>query len=39
VGSRIGHDFEAPELDIDVAQWHVYAADWRPGRVDFVRAL
>jgi hypothetical protein len=30
------HDFEAPELDIDVAQWHVYAADWRPGRVDFL---
>ena len=28
-------DFRAPELDIDVREHHVYAADWRPGRVDF----
>jgi hypothetical protein len=29
-------DFEQPRLDIDVAEPHVYAADWRPGRVDFL---
>jgi hypothetical protein len=29
-------DFAAPQLDIDVAEHHVYAADWRPGRVDFL---
>ena len=23
-------------LAIDVAEFHVYAADWRPGRVDFL---
>jgi hypothetical protein len=28
-------EFDAPELDIDIAEHHVYAADWRPGRVDF----
>jgi len=28
-------DFAAPRLEIDVAGFHVYAADWRPGRVDF----
>jgi Glycosyl hydrolases family 16 len=28
-------DFEQPRLDIDIASHHVYAADWRPGRVDF----
>ncbi len=28
-------DFEPPRLDIDIAEHHVYAADWRPGRVDF----
>jgi hypothetical protein len=28
-------EFDAPELDIDVAEHHVYAADWQPGRVDF----
>ena len=27
--------FAAPRLPIDVADFHVYAADWRPGRVDF----
>jgi hypothetical protein len=29
-------EFEAPRLAIDVAEHHVYAADWRPGRVDFL---
>jgi hypothetical protein len=29
-------DFAAPVLEIDVAEHHVYAADWRPGRVDFL---
>jgi hypothetical protein len=29
-------DFEAPRLPIDVSEHHVYAADWRPGRVDFL---
>lgn len=28
-------DFDAPRVPIDVADHHVYAADWRPGRVDF----
>ena len=28
-------DFEAPRLEIDVREPHDYAADWRPGRVDF----
>jgi hypothetical protein len=27
--------FAAPPLAIDVADFHVYAADWRAGRVDF----
>jgi Glycosyl hydrolases family 16 len=27
--------FEAPRIAIDVTEHHVYAADWRPGRVDF----
>jgi Glycosyl hydrolases family 16 len=29
-------EFEAPRMPIDVAEHHVYAADWRPGRVDFL---
>jgi hypothetical protein len=29
-------DFAAPRLAIDVAEHHVYAAEWRPGRVDFL---
>jgi Glycosyl hydrolases family 16 len=29
-------DFGAPQLEIDVVEHHVYAADWRPGRVDFL---
>ena len=28
--------FAAPRIAIDVAEPHVYAADWRPGRVDFL---
>jgi Glycosyl hydrolases family 16 len=28
-------EFDAARLDIDVAEPHVYAADWRLGRVDF----
>jgi hypothetical protein len=28
-------EFSAPEMDIDVSAFHVYAADWQPGRVDF----
>jgi hypothetical protein len=33
---RLTQDFEAPTLAIDVSEHHVYAADWRPGRVDFL---
>lgn len=29
-------DFAAPRLPIDVAEFHIYAADWQPGRVDFL---
>jgi Glycosyl hydrolases family 16 len=29
-------EFAAPRVAIDVAEPHVYAADWRPGRVDFL---
>ena len=29
-------EFDAPELAIDVAEFHLYAANWRPGRVDFL---
>jgi hypothetical protein len=29
-------EFEAPRLAIDVSESHVYAAEWRPGRVDFL---
>ena len=29
-------EFAAARLPIDVAQPHVYAAEWRPGRVDFL---
>jgi hypothetical protein len=29
-------EFSAPGMAIDVAEHHVYAADWRPGRVDFL---
>jgi Glycosyl hydrolases family 16 len=29
-------DFAQPRLDIDVAEHHVYAARWHPGRVDWL---
>jgi hypothetical protein len=29
-------DFAAPRLELDVAEHHVYTADWRPGRIDFL---
>jgi hypothetical protein len=29
-------DFEAPRVEIDVTRFHDYAAEWRPGRVDFL---
>jgi hypothetical protein len=32
----IRDDFAAPRIAIDVAEPHVYAADWRRGRVDFL---
>ena len=32
----IADDFAAKRVTIDVAELHVYAADWRPGRVDFL---
>lgn len=32
----ITDEFDAPRLEIDVSQPHVYAADWQPGRVDFL---
>lgn len=28
-------DFTAPRTRLDVAAWHTYAADWRPGEVRF----
>jgi Glycosyl hydrolases family 16 len=32
----ITDSFEAPRVEIDVTEPHVYAVDWRPGRVDFL---
>jgi Glycosyl hydrolases family 16 len=32
----ITDEFETPRLEIDVAASHVYGAEWRPGRVDFL---
>ena len=29
-------EVDAPRLAIDVSDFHVYAAEWRPGRVDFL---
>jgi Glycosyl hydrolases family 16 len=29
-------EFDAPRVAIDVTEFHLYAADWRPGRVDFL---
>jgi hypothetical protein len=31
----LSDEFDAPPLDIDVREPHVYAANWRPGRVEF----
>jgi hypothetical protein len=31
----LSEDFATPRLSIDVTDFHVYAIDWRPGRVDF----
>jgi hypothetical protein len=32
----LSDEFDAPRLAIDVAELHVYAADWRPDGVDFL---
>jgi Glycosyl hydrolases family 16 len=32
----LADEFDAPRLELDVAAPHVYAVDWRPGRVDFL---
>jgi hypothetical protein len=32
----ITDDFAAPRMAIDVTGFHVYAADWRPGQVEFL---
>jgi hypothetical protein len=32
----ITDEFAAERVALDVAEFHVYAADWRPGRVDFL---
>ena len=32
----ITDDFAAPRVAIDVTEYHVYAADWQQGRVDFL---
>lgn len=32
----ITDEFDTPRLQIDVSGFHVYAAEWRPGRVDFL---
>ena len=31
----VTEEFAAPRIPIDVSRFHLYAADWRPGRVDF----
>jgi hypothetical protein len=33
---RVAEDFAAPRLDLDVAEFHTYAVDWRPGRAVFL---
>ena len=33
---ELSWEFDAPWLDLDIAEHHVYTADWRPGRVDFL---
>jgi hypothetical protein len=32
----ITDEFDAPRIAIDVGEFHLYAADWRPRRVDFL---
>jgi Glycosyl hydrolases family 16 len=32
----ITDEFAAPRVAIDIGEFHVYAADWRPGRVGFL---
>ena len=32
---RMVEDFAAPRLAIDVAEFHTYAVDWRPGSLVF----
>jgi Glycosyl hydrolases family 16 len=32
----ISDEFDAPRMEIDVTVFHVYAAEWRPGRADFL---
>ena len=32
----ITDEFAAERVAIDVTEFHVYAADWQPGRVDFL---
>jgi len=32
----VTEEWAAERLPLDVAEFHVYAADWRPGRVDFL---
>jgi hypothetical protein len=32
----ITDEFAAPQVAIDVTEPHIYVADWRPGRVDFL---
>ena len=29
-------EWDAPRQDLDVGEFHTYAAEWRPGRVDFL---
>jgi hypothetical protein len=31
----LSEEWDAPRLALDVSEFHVYAADWRPGRIDF----
>lgn len=32
----LSDDFATPRLPVDVTEFHAYAIDWRPGRVDFL---
>jgi Glycosyl hydrolases family 16 len=33
---ELSDEFDAPRVELDVAAFHVYGAEWRPGRVDFL---